>query len=71
MNLDYSHFLQNIMTERYVIQDLTKQSGDWVNILRQNGVEAIWHQAIKTPEGELCRHILVIFYRAYKVSASK
>ncbi|KYG89133.1 EAL domain-containing protein [Metasolibacillus sp. FSL H7-0170] len=66
MNLDYSHFLQNIMTERYVIQDLTKQSGDWVNILRQNGVEAIWHQAIKTPEGELAGIFSLFFIEPIK-----
>ncbi|WP_042472093.1 sensor domain-containing protein [Bacillus ndiopicus] len=53
LNLDYSNFLQAIIQERYVIHDLVQQPQEWAKILQQNDMEAVWHQAIKTPEGEL------------------
>ncbi|WP_107838212.1 EAL and GGDEF domain-containing protein [Metasolibacillus meyeri] len=67
LNVDYGSFLQAIRKERYIVHDLAQHSKEWAKILQQNGIEAIWHQAIKTPEGELVGIFSLFFEESIKL----
>lgn len=66
LHLDYNNFFQHIIKDRYIIHHLEQQQEEWASILQQKDIEAVWHQAIKTPEGELVGIFSLFFEESIK-----